>query len=347
MHISSLGIYPHTRNFDVDKDIPDLTGKVYVVTGGTYAVSSAAKRQGYGGLGLETTFQLLRHNATVYIAGKSKKSALTAISSLKERLADKYSVQNPTVYFHHLDLENIQACVDSARDLGIKTAHIDCIIANAGISFLPFYLTRDGIENCMAHLGHFTFVTRLLAKMNDGARVVVVSSEAHEIANKINYYGITSPLANPEWLSIFGVIGPASRYAQSKFANVLFANKLARDNPRLLVNACHPGLISTGINRSAGAYTSFFNSVYNWVLSLIGMSIKDGATTQLFLATATDIERNKVTGKYFSPIALETESSKASRDINAADELWEWSETKVKETIMDSQIKDLKIRNMN
>ena len=59
------------------------------------------------------------------------------------------------------------------------------LVLNAGIMWAPYSLTTDGYETQFAvnHLGHFALVTNLLKKLKDapgGARVVTVSSMAHQ-----------------------------------------------------------------------------------------------------------------------------------------------------------------------
>lgn len=63
---------PPKAKFTID-EIPDLSGKVALVTGGS------------SGIGKETSFALLRQNAKVYIAGRNPAKAEQAIAELKER----------------------------------------------------------------------------------------------------------------------------------------------------------------------------------------------------------------------------------------------------------------------
>lgn len=51
--LTAMGLAYSGPNFDPDKDIPDLTGKVAIVTGGN------------AGLGYETVAELVRHGAKV------------------------------------------------------------------------------------------------------------------------------------------------------------------------------------------------------------------------------------------------------------------------------------------
>lgn len=87
-HMTSQS-WPPKSKFNID-DIPDLTGKVAIVTGG------------YAGVGKETVFALLRRNAKVYIAGRTPAKAEAAIRELKERTGKD-------ALFLELDLANLRA----------------------------------------------------------------------------------------------------------------------------------------------------------------------------------------------------------------------------------------------
>ena len=78
-------------------EIPDLSGKVVIVTGG------------YAGIGLETVRALLPKNAKVYIAGRSKSKAETAISQLKEETGKE-------ALFLELDLANLKSIKQAAEE---------------------------------------------------------------------------------------------------------------------------------------------------------------------------------------------------------------------------------------
>lgn len=62
---------PPKSQFSID-DIPDLSGKVVIVTGGN------------AGVGKETVYALLRKNAKVYMASRSRSRAEPAIAELKK-----------------------------------------------------------------------------------------------------------------------------------------------------------------------------------------------------------------------------------------------------------------------
>ena len=80
---------PPKSQFSID-DIPDLTGKVVIVTGGN------------AGVGKETVYALLRKNAKVYMASRSRSRALPAIEELKGKTGKE-------AIFLELDLASLKS----------------------------------------------------------------------------------------------------------------------------------------------------------------------------------------------------------------------------------------------
>lgn len=87
---------PPKPKFGID-DIPDLTGKVIIVTGG------------YTGVGYETVKPLLVKNAKVYIAARSKSKADAAIQKLKDETGKE-------ALFLELDLASLKAVKKAAEE---------------------------------------------------------------------------------------------------------------------------------------------------------------------------------------------------------------------------------------
>jgi NAD(P)-dependent dehydrogenase (short-subunit alcohol dehydrogenase family) len=207
-------------------DIPDLTGKRFLITGGT------------SGIGKEAARDLARAGAHVTITARSAaKGAATVAEFANER-----------VEFKLLDLADLSSVRNFAKEF---TSSIDVLILNAGVMATPFALTKDRFELQVGtnHLGHFA-LTGLLQKQIKN-RVVSVSSQMHRTARIANYS--IDDLRNKA--KGVGAYNPWSAYAFSKLANLLFIHELERRQMRYNWNleavAAHPGYADT--NLVAGA----------------------------------------------------------------------------------------------
>jgi len=88
-------LYPPSPEWSVDK-ISDLSGKVFIVTGGN------------AGIGRETCKQLLLKNAKLYLAARSESKAKAAIDELEKETGKK-------AIFLQLDLSDLDATRKSAQ----------------------------------------------------------------------------------------------------------------------------------------------------------------------------------------------------------------------------------------
>ncbi len=269
----------------------DLTGQVALVTG----VNS--------GIGTETLRVLALRGAHVIGTARTlekAEAACAAVDGAATPLACELT-----------DLGSVRGCAAAVRDLG----ELHIIVANAGIMALPRLEQVRGIEKQFAtnHLGHFLLVTSVLDKLADGARVAVVSSEGHRAA----------PAAGIEFENLSGEKGYSAfrAYGQSKLANILFANALARRlEGRATANSLHPGVIGTNLGRH-------MNPVLTWSMGLFmsafAKTIPQGAATSCLVAANPSVAG--VTGKYFSDCREALPSARA-RDEALAEQLWTVSE---------------------
>jgi NAD(P)-dependent dehydrogenase (short-subunit alcohol dehydrogenase family) len=221
--MSSVTTIP--RGWDAT-DIPDLTGKQFLITGGT------------SGIGKETARELARAGAHVTITARNPaKGAATVAEIARDRVDYKL-----------LDLADLSSVRTFAKEF---TSPIDVLILNAGVMATPFSLTKDKFEMQMGtnHLGHFA-LTGLLQKQIKH-RVVAVSSQMHRTARIGNF--TINDLRNKA--KGIGAYNPWSAYAYSKLANLLFIHELERRQMRKNWNleavAAHPGYADT--NLVAGA----------------------------------------------------------------------------------------------
>ncbi|MEY3894122.1 MAG: hypothetical protein RIR78_900 [Actinomycetota bacterium] len=209
------------RGWDAS-DIGDLTGKSFLITGGT------------SGIGKETALELARAGAHVTITARdAAKGAAVVAEIAKERVA-----------FQLLDLADLASVKKFAKEF---TKPVDVLILNAGVMATPFSLTKDGFEMQMGtnHLGHFALAGLLREKVSE--RIVAVSSQMHR-TSRIS--GITEDELRNRCRGI-GAYNPWSAYALSKLANLLFIHEFERRSNRngwgIEAIAAHPGYAATNL----------------------------------------------------------------------------------------------------
>jgi NAD(P)-dependent dehydrogenase (short-subunit alcohol dehydrogenase family) len=203
----------------------DLTGKRVLVTG----VSA--------GLGVETARALAAHGAQVVGAARDLAKARAATEVVK---AQAPAGGLDLVELDLASLASVRACADALVADGRR---FDVIIANAGIMACPFGKTADGFETQFGvnHLGHFVLVNRIASLLNDGGRLVNLSSGGHRGSDVV----LDDPNFERTEYTPFGA------YGRAKTANVLFAVEFDRRHKDrgVRATAVHPGAIQTELGR--------------------------------------------------------------------------------------------------
>ncbi|KAK6925837.1 Short-chain dehydrogenase/reductase SDR [Dillenia turbinata] len=283
----------------------DGTGLTAIVTGAT------------SGIGTETTRVLAKRGVHVVMgvrnmaAGKDVKEAI-----VKEIPAAKVDAKE-------LDLSSMASVRKFASDFNSSGRPLNVLINNAGIMATPFMLSKDNIELQFAtnHIGHFLLTHLLLDTMKKTAkrskkegRIVNVSSEAHRYSYR---EGIRFDKINDQ----SGYHSFAS-YGQSKLANVLHANVLARrlkeDGVEITANSLHPGSIVTNLSRHLGIVNGLVSKIGRFVLK----NVQQGAATTCYVALHPQVKG--ISGEYFSDCNLAKASSQG-QDADLARKLWDFS----------------------
>ncbi|KAF9031270.1 NAD(P)-binding protein, partial [Hymenopellis radicata] len=222
--------WPPKAKWSVE-DIPDLSGKVIIVTGGN------------SGIGEETVKALLSKNAKVYIASHNKARVEATIQGLK-------GVTDNEALFIDLDLASLSSVKAAAETFQKLESKLDVLINNVGVMIPdPKALTAEGhdLQFGVNVVGPYYF-TRLLIPQLEAAgssRVVTLTSHGHILVNGINWDTI---MDGPERQST----KPLDLYNQSKFAIVVVANEFARryGDKGIVSSSVHPGLIVTNLGRT-------------------------------------------------------------------------------------------------
>jgi retinol dehydrogenase-12 len=101
------------------KDIPDLSGKVFIVTGGNT------------GIGRITCLELARKKAHVILACRSEERTLPVIESIKKETG------NDKVEFMKCDLSSLKSVDEFANAFINRKLPLHCLINNAGVVVAP------------------------------------------------------------------------------------------------------------------------------------------------------------------------------------------------------------------
>jgi NAD(P)-dependent dehydrogenase (short-subunit alcohol dehydrogenase family) len=221
-----------TSNWTAE-NIPDLTGKVAIVTGAN------------SGIGCEMARALARKAATVILACRSQEKGVAAV----EQIGREYPAAKAELM--QLDLSDLASVRRFAGDFTGRYDRLDILINNAGIMMTPFGHTADGFELQFGtnHLGHFALTGLLLDLIlhTHRARVVTVSSSGHRFG-KIDFDNLNAEQ----------VYSRTAAYGQSKLANLLFTYELQKRfkvaGVDSIAAAAHPGWTATNLQ----AHTWFF-----------------------------------------------------------------------------------------
>jgi NAD(P)-dependent dehydrogenase (short-subunit alcohol dehydrogenase family) len=278
-------------------DIPDLSGRTAVVTGGN------------SGIGYHTVAALAGHGARVVIASRNEAKGRAAATELKAEWA-------------RLDLADLASVRAFAEGF---TGPLDLLINNAGVMAIPRRQTADGFEMQFGtnHLGHFALTGLLLPALlasGNQPRVVTVSSGEHH-RGSIDFDDLMSERS----------YGQMTAYRRSKLANLLFMFELQRRADAAGVPLCsvaaHPGFSATNLGHDGNPLMALGVRLGQL---LIAQSAKMGALPTLYAATAADVRG----GEYFGPdgrgemrgYPTRVNASTAAHDTAQAQRLWTVSE---------------------
>lgn len=288
------------------EDIPDISGRTYLITGAT------------SGLGFESAKALAEAGGNVILAGRSA-----------QRLSDAQQQIEPETQSLLLDLADLDSVHKAADNLPVD--HLDVLMNNAGVMAPPLGRTEDGFETQIGtnHLGHFALTGLLLPRMDVGdeqTRVVTVSSGAHRMG------GIDVDDLNYEHRKY----SAWSAYGQSKLANLAFMAELDRRaraaDWQVRSVAAHPGFAATNLQFAGPkmAHNPVGKQLTRLMNAVGGQSAQSGARPQLYAATMDDVRG----GEYFGPSGpfesrgapTRVGRSSQAQDPRVAGRLWDLSE---------------------
>ncbi|KAI9614925.1 hypothetical protein KEM48_005837 [Puccinia striiformis f. sp. tritici PST-130] len=295
-----FGFFETHWSFD---QIPDLTGKVAIVTGGN------------SGLGYITCLELARKNAKVYMASRNKSKAEEAIIKIKEELTkskkegEGESDREPFIEFLEFDLSKLSSGKSTAEEFLKKEDRLDMLINNAGIMATPYELSPDGIElQACNGIGHYGLTIPLLDILKKTDK-----EEGSQLGDLNQSY-------NSTWI----------RYGNSKLSNILFNNELQRrlQDTNIHCLAVHPGVVDTDLFRGLEESYPIIKPILglkSFLRGTVFLSPEQGTITQLYAATSPEITEKKLKGKYLVPYAQVQDPSVLAQDKENTLSLQFWS----------------------
>ncbi|MDI1447052.1 oxidoreductase [Polyangium sp. 6x1] len=281
-------------------DIPDLSGKTAVVTGGNV------------GLGFKSALELARKGAEIVIGCRRLVSGEEAIGRIRQELpAAKLSCVA-------LDLTNLASVAAFGAAYKERHVRLDILMNNAGVVNLEtLQRTSDGHEMHMAtnHYGHFALTAHLFGLLcrTRGARVVTLTSGSYRMGE--------IRLDDMDWRK-----RRYSRrsYGDSKLANLLFMRSLqqrfdAAEADAISV-AAHPGLTGTERQQSIGVG----GMLAKWIASPVSV----GVAPQLRAATDPGVRKCELYGPRYviRGDAVANEIKGHGTDAALAERLWSFTE---------------------
>ncbi|KAJ7679461.1 hypothetical protein DFH06DRAFT_1316364 [Mycena polygramma] len=262
-------------SFRPERDMPDLSGKIIIVTGGNT------------GIGYETVKQLLPKNAKVYLAARSPEKAAAAIKRLEGET-------KKTAMFLQLDLADLPSVRKAAETFLGQESKLDILVNNGGIMISPpemLTAQNHDLQFGTNVIGHFFFTELLLPALTKSyeerkvpARVINTSSYGHIFApgTGMEFESLKGGPQRDAWVKQKGSFkAPWALYGESKMGNLFISNYFAKAHKDVLVSCgLHPDGIKTELQRRQN-------------------TSRMGALTQLWAATVATPEQ--ITGQYLMP----------------------------------------------
>jgi NAD(P)-dependent dehydrogenase (short-subunit alcohol dehydrogenase family) len=290
-------------------DIPDLTGKVIIVTGAS------------SGIGFEAARAFARKGATTILACRNMAKGQAALESIQAEIPEA------RVETMQLDLASLKSIHGFADEFKSRYDRLDILLNNAGIMMVPYRQTEDGFESQFAtnHLGHFALTGLLIdiLEKTPGSRVVNISSGGHRLGSmdfdNLMYQGGKG----------YSRIGA---YGRSKLSNLLFTYELDRrlgangNNP--ISVAAHPGLAATHL--ADHFWGGRLKGLAHIFMKYRAQSALQGALPGIRAAVDPEVKG----GQYYGPDGPREQhgdpvlvrSNQASHDEDDAKRLWQVSE---------------------
>jgi NAD(P)-dependent dehydrogenase (short-subunit alcohol dehydrogenase family) len=277
--------------------------KAYIITGPT------------SGAGRATALEMAMHGMLVLVGRNSGK--LIDVKKAIERLGGQAV---PIV----CDMSDLPSVRRAAAEIIALDLPIIGLLNNAGVQNPRAMKNAAGWDMTFAtnHLGPFALTEALVPHLEDGANVVFVGSATEDPergpAKRAGFRGgryiSTEASARGEWKPGGSARPAMDAYATSKQCNIVTAMVLARENPRLHVNAIEPGIMfNTGLHANMNV---LFVILARYIVPLMAPFIKVLSTPKRAARMITRIltDKSGQTGVYYDESGHPMQGSALVRD---------------------------------
>ncbi|XP_059047272.1 retinol dehydrogenase 13-like [Achroia grisella] len=264
------------------------------------------------GIGREAAWEFAWRGAKVFMACRNMEKCESVRRDMVLETGNKY------VYCRPCDLGSLASVRQFVERFKSEEPHLHVLVNNAAVMETPKSVTADGFETQLGvnHMGHFLLTNLLLdtIKASTPSRVVVVTCGAHRRGE-----------IHKADLNMSTEYTPATAYAQSKLANVLFARELGRRmlDTGVTVAAVDPGFTDTDITRHLAMMKSITRFIVYPMFWPVMKTPKIGS--QVILHAALDPSMADSAGDHYVDMK-KSEPSKEAQDFETAQWLWRVSE---------------------
>ncbi|KAF8323304.1 NAD(P)-binding protein [Clavulina sp. PMI_390] len=291
-----------------------ITGKNVIISGATM-----------GSLGAEAARSIAMYANLVVLGGRNLSKLEDTIKWIKERTP---SANLRTLMF---DLSNLEGARKAAAELLAYGEPIHVLINSAAVMAVPYSTTVDGLESHMAinHFAPFLFtglLFPLIARSGDSSfpsRIVNVSALGHRRCpirfGDLNFHDGQD-------------YNPWDAYGQSKTANILFSNELARRSHEkgldVVAYSLHPGgILGTNLFLHLTNADFMYIGATNEKGEVIAptKTPQQGAAT--YIVAAFDPDVIPYTGAYLEDGDITDSQHPHAKSLKDGQDLWALSES--------------------
>ncbi|KAF7553336.1 hypothetical protein G7Z17_g3716 [Cylindrodendrum hubeiense] len=305
-----------------EDNVPDLSGRICLVTGGNT------------GVGKEVAQVLYSKNATVWIASRTEEKARAAIDAIQHQ----HPSSKGALKFLKLDLADLTTISASAKEFLAAETKLDILFNNAGVMTPPEgSKTKQGYElqlgtNCVGPFlftKHLTPLLQSTAKTapKDSVRIVWVSSSAVDALSPKDGF-------EPDNLDYQKPRSLLHKYGVSKVGNYYHATEFARKYKQdgIISVALNPGNLRSELDRTSSWW-------FSGIRKFVCYPAINGAYTELFAGLSPEITIEN-TGIWvvpwgrFAPIRADLQKGslpESEGGSGMAEKFWAWSEDQIKQ----------------